>query len=1083
MHIILNPLFKKAAMFSKVESDKKKFLEQAKAARQGRAHDRQKEEAIILIQATIRGFLSRRRIKRRIREELDKYLKIPKEHHDPKDYSPSLSSAVETFHITKNFLYFIDVNSEEDTKRFEYLCRYILASMETSTIKHCYVSVSFNKKLTVQWIAQIKTLLWTCCRFFFILKPENHSHFCRLMVLLRMMITFTSHSNWVAFKDKTAMHQGFVVLCNNIMGDLHKRGLYRAIEDLLTKGLCRAKPVFTKASLTAIVTISMRPLIAADFSSPLLTSFLLHVLSVPSVVIHINSIANDCIATLVTHRIFKRCLNLLTCEQSTRIFFNTLEGNYALCLMANLIQLGFVEMEGLVENTIDFMSVMIRLLQNCNKYVQNKKSNLTHWHPVLGWFSQKTYTSLHESMPYVVRQLQLLWSDKMIRVMFAVLLEYIEISQVPDQDKHAPPRVKGLIKKALGKTSSKLGSGQKIKLESGLAFSTCLPCCLYQQAISTLTQLKMDILGGLAYNETLLPILWRFLCDLGPHCGLKTFLELLGQAPNSTIDPIFSLLSLFCETASHMITTLDDLEMLEQQKIFSVADYVKMSEFLNLFIFKVIWNGLITTDYALSCHVFTSCLTLLMILHERDSRHNFTPANHWLIREVKPSTFMSELEKEKGAALFLLQKVPHIIPFSERVIIFRKYVIREKEALGLTESSALQSSRFTIHHITVHRSRIIEDGYRQLAQLPVRALKGFIRVKFINEMGLDEAGIDQDGVFKEFLEETITKVFDPLKNLFKVTNEQKLYPSSTSHVQEGHLALVEFVGKMLGKAVYEGIVVDVPFAPFFLTQILGHLQSATYSSLDELPSLDSDLAKSLSYIKHYDGDVSDLELTFSCDEDILGQIVTHELVPGGKAIQVTNENKIRYVHLMAHFRMYRQIREQTLAFVRGFKSVVNPEWLSMFSSPELQKLISGDSDSLDIEDLRRHTHYHGGYHNNHKVINWLWDIVANDLTMEEKGLFLKFVTSCSKPPLLGFAHMEPPFSIRCVEVSDDQDTGDTVGSILKGFFSIKKKDAGGRLPTSSTCFNLLKLPNYSKKSILREKLRYAIYSHSGFEIS
>uniref|UniRef100_A0A2C9M5A1 HECT-type E3 ubiquitin transferase n=1 Tax=Biomphalaria glabrata TaxID=6526 RepID=A0A2C9M5A1_BIOGL len=123
---------------------------------------------------------------------------------------------------------------------------------------------------------------------------------------------------------------------------------------------------------------------------------------------------------------------------------------------------------------------------------------------------------------------------------------------------------------------------------------------------------------------------------------------------------------------------------------------------------------------------------------------------------------------------------------------------------------------------------------------------------------------------------------------------------------------------------------------------------------------------------------------------------------------------------MAHFRMYRQIRDQTLAFVKGFKSVVTPDWLSMFSAPELQKLISGDSDSLDMDDLRRHTQYYGGYHNNHKVINWLWDIVENDLTTDEKGLFLKFVTSCSKPPLLGFAHMEPPFSIRCVEVSDDQ---------------------------------------------------------------
>jgi len=47
-------------------------------------------------------------------------------------------------------------------------------------------------------------------------------------------------------------------------------------------------------------------------------------------------------------------------------------------------------------------------------------------------------------------------------------------------------------------------------------------------------------------------------------------------------------------------------------------------------------------------------------------------------------------------------------------------------------------------------------------------------------------------------------------------------------------------------------VVDVPFAPFFMTQILGHQQSATYSSLDELPSLDPELAKSLSYIKVVD---------------------------------------------------------------------------------------------------------------------------------------------------------------------------------------------------------------------------------------
>ncbi len=47
-------------------------------------------------------------------------------------------------------------------------------------------------------------------------------------------------------------------------------------------------------------------------------------------------------------------------------------------------------------------------------------------------------------------------------------------------------------------------------------------------------------------------------------------------------------------------------------------------------------------------------------------------------------------------------------------------------------------------------------------------MKGVIRVKFVNDLGMDEAGIDQDGVFKEFLEEIIKKVFNPALNLFKV---------------------------------------------------------------------------------------------------------------------------------------------------------------------------------------------------------------------------------------------------------------------------------------------------------------------------
>lgn len=92
------------------------------------------------------------------------------------------------------------------------------------------------------------------------------------------------------------------------------------------------------------------------------------------------------------------------------------------------------------------------------------------------------------------------------------------------------------------------------------------------------------------------------------------------------------------------------------------------------------------------------------------------------------------------------------------------------------------------------------------------------------------------------------------------------------------------------------------------------------------------------FLQHYEGDVSDLDLTFSYDEDYLGEIITHELRPGGKSIPVTNDNKIVYIHLMAHFKMHVQIRDQTKAFIRGFRSIINPEWLSLFSVPEVRKI-------------------------------------------------------------------------------------------------------------------------------------------------
>lgn len=162
---------------------------------------------------------------------------------------------------------------------------------------------------------------------------------------------------------------------------------------------------------------------------------------------------------------------------------------------------------------------------------------------------------------------------------------------------------------------------------------------------------------------------------------------------------------------------------------------------------------------------------------------------------------------------------------------------------------------------------MIEDSFRQLADLPIQLWKGIIRIKFINLQGLDEAGIDQDGVFKgvkislksvindliknefyhlEFLEETVRKLFDPSLNLFRSTKDQRLYPSPTSYLTDNHLQLFEFAGKLLGKAVYEvinnwfivgcQIVNDYPINTFTLLGIDGRCPAGLFFSQSSIRS-------------------------------------------------------------------------------------------------------------------------------------------------------------------------------------------------------------------------------------------------------
>lgn len=150
--------------------------------------------------------------------------------------------------------------------------------------------------------------------------------------------------------------------------------------------------------------------------------------------------------------------------------------------------------------------------------------------------------------------------------------------------------------------------------------------------------------------------------------------------------------------------------------------------------------------------------------------------------------------------------------------------------------------------------------------------------------------------------------------------------------------------------------------------------------------------------------------------------------------------------------------------------VVPVAFLRMFSAREVNELLGGRAASggIDAADLRAHTRY-SGYRASSTTVATFWRVFSG-LSAEDKRDVLKFVTGTRRAPLGGFRHLAPPFTLAKV------DCGASV------FARVGGADVA-RLPSASTCFNTLKLPNYRRASTMRAKLLYAVHAKAGFDLS
>ena len=355
-----------------------------------------------------------------------------------------------------------------------------------------------------------------------------------------------------------------------------------------------------------------------------------------------------------------------------------------------------------------------------------------------------------------------------------------------------------------------------------------------------------------------------------------------------------------------------------------------------------------------------------------------------------------------------------------------------------------QSSHNTVIQLNVRRDQVFLDSFKSLYYKSASEIKDArLNIKFQGE-----EGVDVGGVTREWYQVLSRQIFNPDYALFTpvASDRTTFHPNRTSSVNPEHLLFFKFIGRIIGKAIYDNKLLDCHFSRAVYKRILGKSVS-----VKDMETLDLDYYKSLVWM--LENDITDIITeTFSIDADDYGEQKVIDLKPNGRNIPVTEENKAEYVKLVVEYRLVESIKDQLNAFLEGFHDIISKDAVAIFDEQELELLISGMPD-IDLDDWTSNTEYRN-YTAASPQIKWFWRAVKS-FDAEEKAKLLQFATGTSKVPLNGFKELLGMHGVSKFSIHRDYGSKD-------------------RLPSSHTCFNQIDLPEYSSYEALRSALLKAI---------
>ncbi|TFY68826.1 hypothetical protein EVJ58_g785 [Rhodofomes roseus] len=271
------------------------------------------------------------------------------------------------------------------------------------------------------------------------------------------------------------------------------------------------------------------------------------------------------------------------------------------------------------------------------------------------------------------------------------------------------------------------------------------------------------------------------------------------------------------------------------------------------------------------------------------------------------------------------------------------------------------------------------------------------------------------------------------------------------------------IGQFVAKALLDSRIIDLSLNKVFLKLVLGEDVPLT---VDNLRRVDPDLAASLEQIQSFASAKSQAEKIrrkLGVVEDVLVEDLALdftipgydiELRPGGRNIAVTSENVDEYVHEILDAIIGKGAALQAKAFREGFSKVFPIADLQAFTTDELIMLFGNSEEDWSLETLSEALKADHGFNVESRAIRDLLEIMS-EFESPTRRSYLQFITGSPRLPIGGFRGLNPSLTV----VRKPHEAPLT---------------ADDYLPSVMTCVNYLKLPEYSSKAVMREKLHVAM---------